>query len=233
MRVPWNKGKNLTEEHKRKLSLAKQGRRLPDVVKRKISEAHKRIHHIGQFKKGQPAWNKGLKTGIVPKTAFKKGQPPWNAVHKEKYICQNPDCGTAFFDVPSTKRQFCSIKCKSLAMPIPKGAGNGKGSYCLKGHWVRSTWERMIADWLFEHNIEYQYEPQRFLLGQRTYVPDFYFPKFNLWMEVKGFWSEDARTKIGLFRKIHPNLIIVDKTNFGNFGEEMLDKMYLNQTKIR
>lgn len=25
------------------------------------------------------AWNKGLKTGLVPKTAFKKGQKPWNA----------------------------------------------------------------------------------------------------------------------------------------------------------
>ena len=30
---------------------------------------------ISNANKGHPAWNKGIKTGIVPKTAFKKGQP--------------------------------------------------------------------------------------------------------------------------------------------------------------
>lgn len=29
--------------------------------------------------KNNGAWNKGKKTGLVPKTAFKKGQSPWNA----------------------------------------------------------------------------------------------------------------------------------------------------------
>lgn len=28
--------------------------------------------------KGKPVWNKGKKTGIVPKSAFKKGGKPWN-----------------------------------------------------------------------------------------------------------------------------------------------------------
>lgn len=32
--------------------------------RRRMSEAHK----------GQKAWNKGIKTGLVPKSAFKKGQ---------------------------------------------------------------------------------------------------------------------------------------------------------------
>ena len=36
------------------------------------------INSKGQFLKGSPPWNKGIKTGIVPKTAFKKGQEPWN-----------------------------------------------------------------------------------------------------------------------------------------------------------
>lgn len=53
------KGFHHTEESKRKNSLS----------------------HLGNtcgFKKGKPSWNKGLKTGIVPKTAFKKGQISWN-----------------------------------------------------------------------------------------------------------------------------------------------------------
>lgn len=31
-----------------------------------------------KFKKGYTPWNKGKKTGLVPKSAFKKGYIPWN-----------------------------------------------------------------------------------------------------------------------------------------------------------
>lgn len=35
--------------------------------------------------KGKPVWNKGKKTGIVPRSAFKKGGKPWNkGLKKEK-----------------------------------------------------------------------------------------------------------------------------------------------------
>lgn len=33
---------------------------------------------IMAFQKGHIPWNKGKKTGLIPKTAFKKGQTPWN-----------------------------------------------------------------------------------------------------------------------------------------------------------
>jgi hypothetical protein len=36
-------------------------------------------------KKGSIPWNKGLKTGLVPKTAFKKGSLPWNTGKKTGY----------------------------------------------------------------------------------------------------------------------------------------------------
>lgn len=35
--------------------------------------------------KGSIPWNKGIKTGLVPKTAFKKGMKPWNAGKKTGY----------------------------------------------------------------------------------------------------------------------------------------------------
>ena len=58
--IPWSKGKQLTEDHKRNLS-----------------DSHK----------NQIPWNKGKKTGIHPKTEFKKGQDPW---HKGKGIIGHP-----------------------------------------------------------------------------------------------------------------------------------------------
>lgn len=65
----WNKGKRLSETHKMNLSISHKG---------------KRSNPDGEFKKGITpwnkgtkgickSWNKGLKTGLVPKTAFKKG----------------------------------------------------------------------------------------------------------------------------------------------------------------
>lgn len=36
-------------------------------------------------KKGSIPWNKGIKTGLVPKTVFKKGQKPWNTGKKTGY----------------------------------------------------------------------------------------------------------------------------------------------------
>lgn len=220
MPEPWNKGKKLTEKHRLKLSLAKKGKKLSEAHKKRISEGHKGINHNGLFKKGMIPWNKGLKTGRVPKTAFKKGQKPWNSeIPEKKYICQNPECGKEFWDVPSANRQFCSIECKLMAMPVPKGSGYGKGSYCLKGHWVRSTWERAVADWLFEHGVEYNYEPKRFCVNGFYYIPDFYLLERGVWLEVKGYWTERSREKIKLFRENHSNLVVIDKSNFHSFDK--------------
>src|SRR3989304_1898782 len=36
-------------------------------------------------KKGSVPWNKGIKTGLIPKTAFKKGMKPWNAGKRTGY----------------------------------------------------------------------------------------------------------------------------------------------------
>lgn len=48
--IPWNKGKKIEDP----------------------------VHHEGQFKKGHTPWHKGIKTGIIPKSAFKPGSIPWS-----------------------------------------------------------------------------------------------------------------------------------------------------------
>lgn len=55
-----------------------------------------------------------------------------------------------------------------------------------KGYRFRS---RLEARWavFFDHlHIEWQYEPERFPLGDRTYLPDFWLPEHHCWAEVKG-----------------------------------------------
>lgn len=68
---------------------------------------------------------------------------------------------------------------------------------------MRSKSEALFARHLDSIGVNWQYEPQRFDLGWSTYCPDFYLPKFDRWIEVKGSWSEKARRKFEEFGRDH------------------------------
>ncbi|MNC02764.1 Phage endonuclease I [compost metagenome] len=81
------------------------------------------------------------------------------------------------------------------------------------GHFVRSTWEANYVRILKFKKINYQFEPQIFWLiapdgRQISYTPDFYLIEKDMYIEVKGFWYEDARQKFDLFREQYPDIKI-------------------------
>lgn len=99
----------------------------------------------------------------------------------------------------------------NFGKPAHKGSGKGKGSYCLKGHWVRSSWEREVADWFFQRNVQYEYESKLFDLGNGLrYRPDFYLPEFNVYYEVKGYWTEKCKEQFERFRSQGHTLHVID-----------------------
>lgn len=55
----------------------------------------------------------------------------------------------------------------------------------LKGELVRSLSEKYIADYLFTHRLDYQYE-KNLKIGGYTVKPDFYLPAYNIYIE---FWG--------------------------------------------
>jgi len=77
-----------------------------------------------------------------------------------------------------------------------------------KGTWMRSSWEVLFAQFLDLSGIKYQYEPKTFDLGNTTYTPDFYLPEFNLYIEIKGFWRDDAKRKFKMFKQIYSKIKI-------------------------
>ncbi len=98
---------------------------------------------------------------------------------------------------------------------VPMGRGK-TGVRKDIGHFVRSTWEANFARVLRYHGIEYQYEPRRFNIGYMTYTPDFYIPKFDLWIEVKGYDTNKARNKRKRFRKKYGvRLVVVKAKTYG------------------
>jgi len=79
-----------------------------------------------------------------------------------------------------------------------------------RGQTFRSSWEVEVAKYLSRHRIKWQYEPQIFYKGNaRYYIPDFFLPEKNIWVEVKGWKTRDSMAKATWFSRTH-NLIIID-----------------------
>lgn len=71
---------------------------------------------------------------------------------------------------------------------------------------MRSNWEIKYAKYLDNNRIKWFYEPKTFDLGNNTYTPDFYLPKTDEYMEVKGYFPNKVRKKLKLFQRLYPNL---------------------------
>ncbi len=135
----------------------------------------------------------------------------------KKYYCIESKCnnGISYTNFNSGNRRC--IVCSN------KGIHNAHFGKPIKPNWVkykntwfRSNWELWFAQFLTLSRIKWQYESNTFDLGNTTYTPDFYLPNFNMYVEIKGYFSEKAKEKIKIFKKIYSNinLIILDQKNY-------------------
>jgi hypothetical protein len=78
-----------------------------------------------------------------------------------------------------------------------------------KGIKMRSTWEVLYAKYLDKNKIRWLYESKTFDLGNTTYTPDFYLPETDTYIEIKGYWRDDAKKKFKMFQKKYYSMNIV------------------------
>jgi len=212
---PWNlnmTGRKHTQEAKDKIGAAHRGLHPTEEMKKHLSEATKR------YWKEHPEWAK------MVSEENKKPRHHWNAGKRYKLedIC-TPEM------VIATKRKLSLINKgnqKAVGQP-PHKWGRIHPQVTMKGHSVRSGWEKMVCDWLFRRGIEYQYEPRHFRLsdenGAFTYTPDIYIPRWDVWWEVKGEWFPIGLRKAQAFALAHPdNYQIIDIENIKMFREGVL-----------
>ena len=69
--------------------------------------------------------------------------------------------------------------------------------------------EGVFADSLDESGVKWIYEPKRFRTLLGSYLPDFFLPEFNVWVEVKGWPDPLALNKVEAFRREYGKCIIV------------------------
>ncbi|MBL0316356.1 MAG: ATP-dependent helicase [Flavobacteriales bacterium] len=78
---------------------------------------------------------------------------------------------------------------------------DGKYYTSLNGTQVRSKSEQYIADWLYRHNIAFQYEGILTVDNDFSFRPDFYIPEANLYIEHVSDKSYPMKQKIEQFEK--------------------------------
>ena len=92
--------------------------------------------------------------------------------------------------------------------------------------WFKSSWELKVAEYLSSNNINWEYESNKFEMvlenKETTYTPDFYLPETNTFIEVKGYWRDDAKVKYDKF--------IQEQSS--NYNIELWDKLKLKSLNI-
>ena len=97
----------------------------------------------------------------------------------------------------------------------------GKGQYYdspLQGKvWMRSSWEVKTADYLTSLNLDWYYEYKWLKVGNFNYLPDFYMPMLNLYIEVKGRKKKEDMDKLNNARQIY-NIVLWDRDELFKLG---------------
>lgn len=121
---------------------------------------------------------------------------------KATHYCIEINCNNKV----SKKGNRC-IKCSN------KGPNNSRYGKPIKPNWVkyrthhfRSNWEMWFSQFLTLSGYKWKYESKTFDLGDTTYTPDFYLPEWDLYIEVKGYFSDKAKEKMKKFKELYKNI---------------------------
>jgi len=133
--------------------------------------------------------------------AHRKNKPTWNTgktiseSHKKK--------------LSETRKRLFKQKDPRLIAASRKGGINCLRKtplikYIYKGIRFRSGWEKVLAIYFDKNRIVWEYEPKVFKLTDELgyYVPDFFLPRLNRWIEVKGRKLEKGMKKYEYFKNI-------------------------------
>lgn len=110
---------------------------------------------------------------------------------------------------PSNGKHFCiscynKFKNKTIYLQIKKcidttllEAEYESDLICDDGHMVKSPYEKIVDNWLYDENIKHAYEQKIIIDKDHSITPDFYLPEFNgikdIYIECFGYRKEDKK----------------------------------------
>lgn len=188
-----------------------KGKRLPEAVKQKMIATKRRLHAEGKI----GIWNRGLTKMDDERilrsserlSALRRGKAPWN----KQAVPPKADLMKLYVDERRTMPEIAEFYnsnagtvsdwLKSYGIPARRsryGTVRGKSSYltCEDGHRVRSSYERVVCNWLTRNNIPHEIEPH--ISRQRKFRADFKIIGQDIYIEVLGLKGKEDYDKRSL-----------------------------------
>jgi len=182
---PWNKGKKLSEETKRRMARGQKGRKHTEESKKKIAASL-----LGR----KILWVEKISKAMTGRIIDGEWRRKISQATRKRY----EDPIERAYDYAMQHRGMA----KNLQWYISPTAGKVP---------LRSSYEVIMAKWLDENRKEWKYEGiVTSYIGrderEHNYYVDFYLPKEKKCIEVKGWVSDVDKLKFEAFRKQHPEL---------------------------
>lgn len=128
-------------------------------------------------------------------------------------------CDEYFTTTKSRNRIYHSYECfLKSAGGYRHGSGRGK-AYVYNGANLDSSWELEFVKYLDSQNIKWIRNTKRFYFTWKNkktyYIPDFYLPEQNRFVEIKGYWFGDKkeRTMYAILEN-KLNVLIIENKNY-------------------
>jgi hypothetical protein len=146
--------------------------------------------------------------------------PNWNENIKQRPC---PVCNKMFYPKHGRDKQVCcSFKCfKKIFIGRKPTRSKGGKRIDLNNIYFRSVWEANYARLLNYLDIKWKFEPKTFIFkkikkGTKSYLPDFYLPKSDEYVEIKGWMTKKSKTQFKRMAKYYPNikLNIIDSKKY-------------------
>lgn len=191
----------------------------------------KREKSLSEYRKTDEYINNLKKQQIFLLTYYAQNKHPKGMLgkHHSKEVCEKLSASHIELFANMSKEEKHRRAMKAVKTKRENGViatTNNAYSRCKGGirqdlnQYFRSSWEANIARILNYLNIEWKYEYKRFNFSEEkegvlSYQPDFYLPKYNKWIEVKGWMDEKSKLRLKLFKKYYPteslNLILINE----------------------
>ncbi|MFH1549990.1 MAG: minor capsid protein [Planctomycetota bacterium] len=172
----------------------------PEERKRRTAKANKAARENPEhaaWLRGKPAWNRGLTKDKCPLAAA-----------SSKRMRENNPMDRPEVRVKVSGDNHWDTSGKRNPMYGRRSPFSKKLKYFHKGIRMRSYWEVKAAEFMDKIGLRWEYEPERFILGDRTYAPDFRLETGH-YLEIKGWFHERHQETIRRFRKQYPHLELI------------------------
>lgn len=169
-------------------------------------------------------WNNGIMLRQPNSTSFKRGNISWNkglTKETDERVAKLAEITRQRSPVVQKGYKFTSKHLKnSLGKRNGNPHGSGKSGYREDvGHSFRSRWEANFARILNFMEVRWEYEQKRFMFEDCSYLPDFYLPELDIYIEVKGFLRDKGLRLLRMSEK-YPDIVVkvVDEEVYKNIS---------------